>query len=98
MATKIVPLNEKILVKRIRLGQQDRWRHSPSRQRQGKNLAKGRSSKSGERQVARRGKRSQFQVKAGNRVLFTSYAGSEVEVDGEEYLIMTEDDILAVVD
>ena len=38
-----------------------------------------------------------FQVKKGDKVLFSSYAGSEVTVDGKEYLIMTEDDVLAVV-
>ena len=37
-------------------------------------------------------------MKVGDRVLFTSYAGNEVIHDGKEYLIMTEDDILAVVD
>ena len=45
-----------------------------------------------------RGSRAAFQVKEGDRVLFTSYAGSEVTLDGEEYLIMTEEDILAIVD
>ena len=44
------------------------------------------------------GKRASFQVKEGDRVLFTSYGGQEVTVDGDEYLILTEDDILAVVD
>ena len=44
------------------------------------------------------GKRGAFQVKEGDRVLFTSYAGNEVTIDGEEYLIMTEDDILAVIE
>ena len=44
------------------------------------------------------GKRASFQVKEGDRVLFSSYAGNEVTIDGEEYLIMTEDDILAVVE
>jgi chaperonin GroES len=43
------------------------------------------------------GERSKVQLKKGDRVLFTSYAGTEVEVDGEEYLIMSEDDVLAVV-
>jgi len=33
-----------------------------------------------------------------DRVLFTSYSGNEVQVDGDEYLIMSEDDILAVID
>jgi chaperonin GroES len=44
------------------------------------------------------GKRAAFLVKEGDRVLFTSYGGQEVTVDGDEYLILTEDDILAVVD
>ena len=44
------------------------------------------------------GKRAAFQVKVGDRVLFSSYSGNEVTVDNKEYLIMTEDDVLAVVD
>ena len=52
----------------------------------------------GEGKLLENGKRAPFQVKEGDRVLFTSYAGNEVTVDGEEYLIMSEDDILAVVE
>jgi chaperonin GroES len=37
-------------------------------------------------------------VKKGDRILFTSYAGTEVEIDGEDYLIMGQDDVLAVVE
>lgn len=44
------------------------------------------------------GTRSKSQLKAGDRVLFTSYAGENVEVDDVEYLLMREDDILAVVE
>ncbi len=44
------------------------------------------------------GKRADFQVHAKDKVLFSSYAGTEVKVDGEEYLIMNEDDVLAVVE
>ena len=44
------------------------------------------------------GTRSPHQVKEGDRVLFSSYAGSEVVVDDEELLIMSEDDILAILD
>lgn len=43
------------------------------------------------------GKRVEPQVKAKDRVLFTSYAGTEVKIDGEEYLIMSEEEILAVI-
>ena len=43
------------------------------------------------------GTRAEFQVKEKDRVLFSSYAGTEIKIDGEEYLIMNEDDVLAVV-
>ena len=43
------------------------------------------------------GKRQPLTVKAGDRVLFSSYAGTEVKYQGEEYLIMREDDILGVI-
>jgi chaperonin GroES len=43
------------------------------------------------------GKRAPFQVKVGDRVLFSSYAGTEIKIEGNEFLIMGEDDILAVV-
>lgn len=39
-----------------------------------------------------------FTVKKGDRVLFTSYAGTDVKIDGQDYLLMTEDSILALVD
>ena len=42
------------------------------------------------------GKRAQIQVKPGDRVLFNSYAGTEVKVSGAEYLVMEESEILAV--
>lgn len=44
------------------------------------------------------GERSQLQVKKKDEVLFTSYAGTEVKVGGEEYLIMDESDILAIIE
>jgi chaperonin GroES len=43
------------------------------------------------------GNRSTFSVKVGDRVLFSSYAGTEVKVDGQEFLIMREEDILGIV-
>jgi chaperonin GroES len=39
-----------------------------------------------------------LQVKKGDTVLFTSYAGTEVKIDGKEYLIMSESDIMAVIE
>ncbi len=44
------------------------------------------------------GERSTLQVKKNDEVLFTSYAGTEVKVNGDEYLIMDENDILAILD
>jgi len=44
------------------------------------------------------GTRGDFQVKVGDRVLFTSYAGDNVKVGDDEYLLMREDDILAVIE
>jgi chaperonin GroES len=97
MAMKVVPLNDKIVVERLEADEKtaggiilpDTAKEKP---KQGKVLALG------EGKPLENGKRAAFQVKVGDRVLFTSYAGSEVTVDGDEYLIMTEDDVLAVVD
>jgi len=44
------------------------------------------------------GSRSEMQVKKGDEVLFTSYGGTEVKLDGKEYLIMEESDIMAVIE
>ncbi len=44
------------------------------------------------------GTRGKMQVKKGDRVIFASYAGTEVKIDGDEYIIMSEEDILAVVE
>jgi len=44
------------------------------------------------------GKLIALDVKAGDKVLFSKYSGSEVKIDGEEHLIMREDDLLAVLD
>ena len=51
----------------------------------------------GEGRILDNGDRQQMNVKVGDRVLFSSYAGTEVKVGGEEYLIMSENDILAIV-
>jgi chaperonin GroES len=93
---KIVPLNDKIVVERLEADDKtaggiilpDTAKEKP---KQGKILALG------EGRLLDNGNRAPFQVNVGDRVLFTSYAGSEVTVDGKEYLVMTEDDILAVV-
>jgi chaperonin GroES len=94
---KITPLNDKIVIERLEAEQTtaggivlpDTAKEKP---KQGKVL------ELGEGKVLDNGKRAAFQVKKGDRVLFTSYAGTEVTLDGKEYLLMTEDDVLAVID
>jgi len=94
---KVVPLNDKIVVKRLESASTtaggivlpDTAKEKP---KQGKVLSLG------DGKLLDNGKRAAFQVKEGDKVLFTSYAGNEVTVDGDELLIMTEDDILAVLD
>ncbi len=44
------------------------------------------------------GEKSTFSIKKGDRILFTSYAGTDVKIDGTEYMIMREDDILGVIE
>ena len=93
----VVPLNEKIVVKRLEAEDRtaggiflpDTAKEKP---RQGKVVALGAGK------LLDNGKRAPFQIREGDRVLFTSYAGNEVTVDGQELLIMTEEDILAVVE
>ncbi|MBN1103221.1 MAG: co-chaperone GroES [Deltaproteobacteria bacterium] len=48
--------------------------------------------------VLESGKRVPLEVKKGDRVLFGKYAGTEVKIDGEEHIIMREDDIVAIVE
>lgn len=94
---KVVPLNDKIVVRRLEAEGKtaggivlpDTAKEKP---RQGKVLSLG------DGKLLDDGKRAKFQVREGDKVLFSSYGGQEVTVDGEEYLILTEDDILAVVD
>ena len=94
---KVVPLNDKLVVKRLEAEDKtaggivlpDTAKEKP---RQGKVLSVG------DGKLLENGKRAAFQVKEGDRVLFSSYAGNEVTIDGEELLIMSEDDILAVMD
>jgi chaperonin GroES len=52
----------------------------------------------GNGKVMESGKRQAMQLKAGDKVLFSSYAGTEVKLDGEEYLVMEETDIFAVIE
>jgi len=92
---KVKPLGDRVLVKRIEAEEKtaggivlpDTAKEKP---KEGEIVAVG------EGKMLESGKRSEMQVKVGNRVLFSSYAGTDVTIDGEEYLILREDDILAI--
>ena len=94
---KIKPINDKVLVKRLEAETKtkggivlpDNAREKP---REGKIVAVGAGK------LNKDGTRAKFQVKKGDRVIFSSYAGTEIKVEGEELLILGEDDILAIVD
>lgn len=92
---KIVPLNDKIIVQRLEAEEKtaggivlpDAAREKP---RQGKVLSVG------DGKLLPSGQRQSFTVKEGDRILFSTWAGSEVRLEGREYLIMTEEDVLAI--
>ncbi len=94
---KLKPLQDRILVQRVEEETKtkggiiipDTAKEKPA---EGKVIAVG-SGKIGDD-----GKRIPLEVKKGDRVLFGKYSGSEVKVDGEEYLIMREDDVLGIVE
>ena len=93
---KLTPLGDRVLVKRCEAEEKtaggivlpDSAKEKP---REGEVMAVGGGK------VTDSGDRAPLTVKKGDRVLFTSYAGNEVKVDGTEYLLMREDDILAIV-
>lgn len=96
MAT-IRPLGDRVLVKRLEAEEKtaggivlpDTAKEKP---KQGKVIALG----DGKRLDS--GETADFQVEEGDTVLFGSFAGTEVTVDGEEYVLMSEDDILAIIE
>jgi len=97
MATKITPLHDRVIVRRIEEGEQVRGGiiipdTAKEKPQEGEVVA------AGEGKYKDDGTRQSLDVKPGDRVLFGKYSGSEIKIDGEEYLIMREDEVLAVVD
>jgi len=92
---KIRPLGGKVLIRRLEAEEKTRGgivlpdtaKEKPQR---GKILALG------EGKLMDDGTRAKFQVAKGDQVLFTSYAGTEIKVEGEELMLMDESDILAI--
>jgi chaperonin GroES len=92
---KLKPLNDRVLVKRLETEEKtaggiiipDTAQEKPQ---------KGKVVATGPGRLDEDGKEVKMSVKKGDVVLFSKYAGNEIKIDGEEHLIMREDDILAV--
>jgi chaperonin GroES len=94
---KIVPLNDRVLVKRIEeLPMTKGGIYIPDTAKE--KPIEGRVVAVGSGKVGDKGERLPMTVKVGDRVLFGKYAGTEIKVEGEEHLMMREDDILAIIE
>ncbi len=97
MATKFRPLHDRLIVERIEESEQkvggiiipDTAKEKPQ---QGKVIAVGKG------RVEKDGKVTPLDVKAGDTVLFGKYAGQEIKLDGSEYLIIREEEVLGVIE
>jgi len=97
MATNIRPLHDRVIVKRIEEGEQVRGGiiipdTAKEKPQEGEVVAVG------EGKYKEDGTRQSLDVKQGDRVLFGKYSGSEIKIDGEELLIMREDEILGILE
>ena len=96
MATNIKPLQDRVIVRRIEEGEQVRGGiiipdSAKEKPQEGEVIA------AGEGKYRNDGTRQTLDVRVGYRVLFGKYSGSEIKIDGEEFLIMREDDILGII-
>jgi chaperonin GroES len=96
MATKLTPLHDRILVRRIE--EQETVRggiiipdSAKEKPQEGEVIAVGKGK------INEDGKVFPLDVKQGDRILFGKYAGTEVKIDGEEFLIMKEDEVLGII-
>jgi len=97
MATNIRPLHDRVIVRRIDEGEQVRGGiiipdTAKEKPQEGEVIA------AGEGKYKDDGTRQPLDVKVGDRVLFGKYSGSEIKIDGDEYLIMREDEILGILE
>jgi len=97
MASKIRPLHDRVIVKRIEEQEQMRGGlyipdTAKEKPQEGEVIAVGTGK------VLDSGTKLEMNVTVGDRVLFGKYSGTEIKLDGEEYLILREDDILGVIE
>ena len=94
---KVRPLNDRIIVKRLEEEEKtkggiiipDSAKEKPV---EGKVIAVG------DGRINKDGKKIPMEIKKGDRILFAKYGGTEIKMDGEEYLMMKEDDVLAIIE
>ncbi len=96
MATKIKPLQDRVIVKRTDESEQMRGGlyipdTAKEKPQEGEVIAVGPGK-------VENGNKIELTVKVGDKVLFGKYSGTEVKLDGDEYLIMREDDILGIIE
>jgi chaperonin GroES len=94
---KVVPLGDKVVVKRFDAEARTAGGIVLPDSAKGK-PQQGRVLSVGDGRLIGDGKRVKCQVHEGDRVIFAPYSGTEIKVDGDELLIMNEDNILAVID
>ncbi len=94
---KVKPLQDRLVVKRLEEEEKtkggiiipDAAKEKPQ---------EGRVVAVGDGKVLENGQRAPMSVKAGDKILFGKYSGTEIKIDGEEHLILREDDVLAIVE
>jgi chaperonin GroES len=96
MAINIRPLQDRVILRRIEEGEQVRGGiiipdTAKEKPQEGEIVA------AGEGKYREDGTRQTLDVRVGDRVLFGKYSGSEIKIDGEELLIMREDEILGII-
>jgi chaperonin GroES len=97
MATKLTPLHDRILVRRLEEEETTRGGliipdTAKDKPQEGEVIAAGKGK------ISEEGKVRPLDVKAGDRILFGKYSGTEVKLDGEEFLIMREEEVLGIVE
>lgn len=97
MATSIKPLHDRVILRRIEdsVNQTAGGLYIPDTAKE--KPQEGEVIAVGEGKYKEDGTRQTLDVKAGDRVLFGKYSGSEIKLDGEEFLIMREDEILGII-
>ena len=94
---RVRPLHDRLIVQRLEEGEKtkggiiipDTAKEKPI---EGKVIAVGAG------RIKKDGSKMPLEIKKGDRVLYAKYAGTEIKLDGEEYLMMKEDDILAIIE